>query len=203
MTERLGTRIGRTERRVKTCESFRLQAILAPLERGQQSCPLLGVESDGPARADRLEPLANRLRSLNEGKLLEQYVALVPRDLDDLARDVDAYATRSARSSATVMYRVAHRAPELANALRESVICVARPVLEEFDQGEHLARLKDIDRSAPADSVHLGGDRLRRGRLQCARLEFLADAPRHFDLSASDVEVDAVEALRHRRDASA
>jgi hypothetical protein len=106
-------------------------------------------------------------------------------------------------ASATVVYRVAHRAAELADALWQSFVCVARPVLEEFDQGEQLARVSDLDWSTRADSVHLGGDRLRRGRLQCARLEILADAPRHFDLSASDVEVDAVEALRHREEANA
>jgi hypothetical protein len=106
-------------------------------------------------------------------------------------------------ASATVVYRVAHRAAELADALWESFVCVARPMFEKFDQGEQLARIEDFDRSARADSVHLGGDRLSRGRLQCARLEFLADAPRHFDLSASDVEVDAVEALRHREEAIA
>jgi hypothetical protein len=41
------------------------------------------------------------------------------------------------------------------------------------------------------------------GRLQRTGLEFLADAPRHFDLSAADVEVDAVESFRHREQANA
>ena len=95
MSERLGARIGRFERRVETGDAFRLQAILAPLERGQQSRPLLGVELDGPARADRLEALANCLRSLNEGKFLEQNVALMPCDLDDHAGDVDVRAVEA------------------------------------------------------------------------------------------------------------
>lgn len=95
MSQRLGARMGRAERRVKTRESFWLQAILAPLERGQQSCPLLVVKLDGLARADRLEALANRLRSLNEGKLLEQNVALMPCNLDDHAGDVDVYAVEA------------------------------------------------------------------------------------------------------------
>jgi hypothetical protein len=106
-------------------------------------------------------------------------------------------------ASGSVVDRVAHGAAEFADAFRECVVCVARPVLEEFDQGEHLACVEDVDRSARADGVHLRGDRLRRRRLQCARLEFLADVPRHFDLAVADVEVDAVESFRHRQDANA
>jgi hypothetical protein len=99
----------------------------------------------------------------------------------------------------TVVERIAHRTAELAHAFGEGVVCVARLVLEELDQGEHLACVDDLDRPARSVGVHTRGDRLRRRRLQRARLEFLADAPRHFDLAAADVEVDAIGSHRHCR----
>jgi hypothetical protein len=100
-------------------------------------------------------------------------------------------------ASAAVVQRVAQRAAELADAVRECFVLVARPVVEQFDQGEHLARVDDLDRPARPDGLHLLDDRLRRGRLQGARLQILADTPRHLDLSIAHGEVDAVESLRH------
>ena len=88
----LGRLSGEAERGVQTSDPLRLQAIAAPfVQGGPQSRLLLGVELDRPARPG-LETLANRLRPLGEGELLEQDVAFAPRDLHDLARDVDVYA---------------------------------------------------------------------------------------------------------------
>lgn len=97
-----------------------------------------------------------------------------------------------------VVERIACRAADLVHALRERVLCVAGPMLEELDECEQFARVDDLDRPAGAGSVHLRGDRLRRGCLQGARLQILADAPRHFDLSAAYIEADAIESLGHR-----
>jgi hypothetical protein len=96
-----------------------------------------------------------------------------------------------------IVQRIACRATELVHALRERVLCVAGPVLEELDECEQFARVDNLDRPAGAGSVHLRGDRLRRGCLQSARIQILADAPRHFDLPTAYVEADAIEPLGH------
>jgi hypothetical protein len=98
VTERSSAaRVGLDECGVETCDPVWLQAVASPvIERGAESRSLLGVELHMPARSD-LETLANRLRPLGKGELPEQDVAIAPRDLDDLARDVDQHPTRPAR----------------------------------------------------------------------------------------------------------
>jgi hypothetical protein len=56
---------------------------------------VLGVELDRPTRSDRLELDADRLHVGGEGELLEQRVAFVPGDLDDLPGDVDTHAIKA------------------------------------------------------------------------------------------------------------
>lgn len=116
-----------------------------------------------------------------------------------VAHDAGSSADPSLGAAPTVVQGVAHRAAELAHAVRESFICVARPVLEQLDQGEHLARVANLDRSARPNSGHLRGDRLRRRRLQGARLQLLADTPGHFDLAAADREGKTVDPFGHNR----
>lgn len=102
---RLAGPLGAHEGGVQEGDPFRLQAVVAPgIERNAESRPLLSVELNGPARPDRLETLANRLRPLGEGELLEQYIALVPADHDDLARKVDVHAIEPARFHAWRAY---------------------------------------------------------------------------------------------------
>jgi hypothetical protein len=100
-------------------------------------------------------------------------------------------------AAAAVVQRVAHRAAELAHALRESFVRVAAPVLEQLDQGKHLACVANFDRSARAGSGHLRGDWVRRWRLQGARLQLLADTPGNFNLAAADREMDPVQPFGH------
>ena len=94
----LGGRRCARERGVQAGDAVGLQAVLAPVvERSAKSCSLLGVELDRTTRAYCLEAFADRLRPLGKGELLEQYVALVPGDHDDLARDVDSHPIEPAR----------------------------------------------------------------------------------------------------------
>ena len=92
-TWRLAGPLRTRKRAVQAGDPVRLQAVVAPVvESGAEPRAPLGVELDRPARPD-LETLAYRLRPQSEGKVLEQGVALAPRDLHDLASDVDAHAT--------------------------------------------------------------------------------------------------------------
>ena len=105
MTERRSAvRVG-SERGVQTRDPVRLQAVAAPVvQSAPQSRSVLGVELDRPTRSHRLELHADRLRVGRKGEFLEEDVAVVPRDLDDLARDVDPHPIEPTRFHAGRAY---------------------------------------------------------------------------------------------------
>ncbi len=82
----MAARVGSHEREQQPVEPFRYYADAPEFERYAQVRPLLVVEIDGSARPEGLEPLDDRLASGDVSELLEQHVALVPGDLDDLSR---------------------------------------------------------------------------------------------------------------------